>query len=417
MNQELEETEIDFVDADELREFDPEFAARELITFAVDVGATDAFLTDDQTSVEVSVRRMGRLETVQRLSSEAGRRLQNHFRAVSGAYVTDQLKPAEGRELMMLADGRAVDIRINALPNLYGYDLAMRIFGGDESIMSIDQLGIFDFEANRIRELLQSGSGLVLVSGPTGSGKTHSLYSFLKFLRGKNRKIHTIEDPIEHRVAGVVQSQVNHRAGVDFETLLAAILRHGPDVILIGEIRDTRAAEIAVRASGSGHLVVASVHARTAVGAIQSMLSYGVPSRFLANALLGVVSQRLVRRLCPHCRERYQLGSANGFLQSLARHLPDGYPRSLWMANGCQQCSDGYDRMICLPEILKVNAVLRRGILRNAGEDDLDRIATESGLFSMREAGQLRIATGWTTTEEIVRVLPSDQPEGIPNSG
>ncbi|TWU65211.1 GspE/PulE family protein [Crateriforma conspicua] len=408
MSMTSDDLEIDFREEADLQAFDPEAAARELVTYAVSVDATDVFLTDESTSVVVRLRRMGQLETVQRLSHAAGRRLQNHFRAVSGAYVTDQMKPVEGRELLELDDGRMVDVRINALPSIYGYDLALRIFGSNESILSIDQLGIFASEADHKRQLLDCGSGLVLVSGPTGSGKTHSLYSFLKYLQKADRKIHTIEDPIEHVMNGIVQSQVNVRGGIDFAQLLAAILRHSPDVIMIGEIRDARAAEVAVRAAGSGHLVLASVHARTAAGAVHSMLSYGVLPHFLASSLVGVVAQRLVRRLCPHCRQRISMSDCDDFLSDLRPRLPDDMPRNLWLPVGCDRCVDGYDRLVCLPEIIRVTPSMRDAIQHGSDEQELARMSHQAGNLSLETAGRLRLATGWTTAEELIRVLPED---------
>ncbi|MEM9587399.1 MAG: ATPase, T2SS/T4P/T4SS family [Planctomycetota bacterium] len=398
--------EIDFQDEADLELFDPEVAARELVTYAVGVQASDVFLTDEPTSVAVKIRRMGRIEHVQRLSREAGRRLQNHFRAVSGADVTDQIKPVEGRDVIQLDDDRLIDIRISALPSVFGQDLALRLFGGDESIMRLDQLGMFAGELAIIRDLLSASSGLILVAGPTGSGKTNSLYAFLKHLRRDHRKIHTIEEPIEHLMPGIVQSAVNLRAGVDFAGLLSAILRHAPDVIMIGEIRDERTAEIAVRAGGSGQLVLASVHARTAVGAIQSMLAYNVNPNFLASSLVGIVAQRLVRRMSPETRFEIGMSDVPEYLSSIRHRMPSEAQPALWMPRPTEQYPDGYDRLTCIPEILKVGPKVRQAITDGLDSEAIEAVALADGMVPFRTAAQMRLATGVTTAEELISQLP-----------
>jgi len=406
---EIGHDDIDFSERAELDLFDPETASHDLLEYALQLGASDIFLTDEPHSVAVRLRRMGRVELVQRLSREAGRRLQNHFRAVSGADVTDQLKPTEGRKAVQLQSGRFVDVRISALPSVFGQDLALRIFGGDEAIMQIDQLGMLKSELAAVRDLLAATSGLILVAGPTGSGKTNSLYAFLKYLRRSDRKIHTIEEPIEHLTTGVVQSQVNLRGGVDFSHLLYAILRHAPDVIMIGEIRDERTAEIAIRASGSGHLVLATVHARTAVGAIQSMLAYRVNPHFLADSLNGVIAQRLVRRLCPACRFEVNLSDIDDYMADIRDRLPDQWRPSMWMPVGCDRCLDGYDQLTCVPEIMRVEADVRQAILSNRDGQAIRDTAMRNGLLSFHRAARLRLAAGITTAEELIRHLPPDE--------
>jgi type II secretory ATPase GspE/PulE/Tfp pilus assembly ATPase PilB-like protein len=264
-------------------------------------------------------------------------------------------------------------------------------------------------ELNLVKGLLDSASGLLLVAGPTGSGKTSSLYAFLRYLNRGDSKIHTLEEPVEHVIPGIVQSQINLRAGVDYAQLLYAVLRHAPDVIMIGEIRDQRTAEIAVRAGGSGQLVLATVHARTCVGAIQSMLAYGINRQFLANSLLGVISQRLVRRLCQHCRMQVDVDDLPGFLKHVRHWLPAGSKPSLFLPVGCEHCFEGYDQLTCVPEILKVKAELRRAIAEQRDFDRLSAIARDSGQWSFRTAAQLRLALGTSTVEEIVRVIPEEE--------
>lgn len=406
---------IDFTEHEDLAQFDPEQAAKELLGFASEAGASDVFLTDEPNFVSVRMRRLGRVEALQRLSREAGRRLQNHFRAVGGADVTDHLKPVEGRNVVHIEDGYAVDVRISSLPSVFGQDLALRLFNNDESLMSLENLGLLKGELEAVRNLLDAPSGLLLVAGPTGSGKTNSLYAFLRYLNRGDRKIHTLEEPVEYILPGIVQSQVNVRAGVDFAQLLYAALRHAPDVIMIGEIRDLRTAEIAVRAGGSGQLVLATVHSNTAIGAIQTMAGYDVNPHFLASSLLGVVSQRLIRRLCPMCRMQIDMSDLPRYLSEVADQFAGEFRPSLYMPVGCDQCVDGYDRLTCIPEILKIDSALRRAIADRIDFDRVGEIARSSGLVPFRRSAQLRLATGVTTAEELIHELPDRDSVGRRN--
>ncbi len=403
----FDELTFDEYDANEL--FVPENAVRELLRFAVESGASDVFLTDESDHVSVRMRQMGRLKVVQKLPRGPGRRLQNHFRAVSGADVTDQLKPVEGRNMVQIANDHWIDIRINALPSVFGQDLAIRLFGRADDLVQIDGLGFLPAEKDAIKELLDLPGGLLLVAGPTGSGKTNSLYAFLKYLNHGDRKIHTLEEPVEYLVPGVVQTQINVRAGIDFCNLLPAVLRHAPDIIMIGEIRDSRTADVAVRAGGSGQLVLASVHSQTGVGAIQTMRAYGVNSHFLAGSLIGVIGQRLIRRLCVSCRTGIDVSDYSGFHSSIRHLVPSHYRPSFYYPGDCEKCLDGYDQLTCIPEIIKVDARLRRAIADEQSTDRLQGIASQAGTIPLATTAQLRAALGITTIEEIISVLPSHE--------
>ena len=402
-------TEIHFQDADELEVFNPETAARELLGYALDSSASDVFITDEATYVGIRMRRMGRVELVQKLSREAGRRLQNHFRAIGGADVADHINPVEGRNVIEIDDDRSVDVRISALPNIYGQDLALRLFNAEKSLLSLDQLGLLPSELAAVRDLLQASSGLLLVCGPTNSGKTSTLYACLRYLNRGESKIHTIEEPVEFSLPGIVQSQVNLRAGVDYDDLLYSVLRHAPDIIMLGEIRDARTAQIAIQAGGSGQLVLASIHARTAIGAIQTMAAYGVNRHFLASSLLGVISQRLVRRLCHRCRFEVDVSDVESFLRELEDEMPRTQRDSLFMPVGCEACVDGYDQLTCVPEVLKVDASLRRAIADQVDFGRIDQLARRGGMVPFRKAAQRRLALGLTTVEELIRVLPEEE--------
>ncbi len=382
----------------------PERFAAALLELAVEQGASDLFLSDEAEATVIRLRRLGALRELRRVPRGYGRRLQNHYRALAGMDISDLTKPLDGRSRTELSDGRAVDIRLGALPTVFGQDLAMRIFDHSLGFMRLDRLGFDDPEVTAIKHLLAAPSGLILVAGPTGSGKTNSLYAFLSMLNDGERKIHTLEEPIEYILPGVIQSQVNLRGGLDFADLLAGCLRQCPDVIMVGEVRDRRTAEIAIRAGVTGHLVLATVHAQTAPLALQNMLAFGVNPSFLADALVGVVMQRLVRRLCGSCRRRVDPSEGEGLTPLDEGLAPE--EQVFFRAVGCDACeSEGYDRMICLPEILSGNPPLRQAIAERGSGASLEQIAVESGMLTMANAALRRINQGLITPQDGGRVL------------
>ncbi|XZE52855.1 GspE/PulE family protein [Planctomycetaceae bacterium SH139] len=392
----------------------PEAFARALFDYALDRRATDIFISDDTDATVVKIRQLGTLRPMRRLTRDYGRRLQNHIRALANADVTDHQHPATGRCLVLLDDKRMVDLRINSIPSLFGQEVALRLFEHGRSTLQLNQLGLLRDELDELRRLLDAPSGLILLAGPTGSGKTHTMYSFLDYLNNGRRKIHTLEDPVEFVMPGVVQSQVNSRAGIDFASLLHAALRHSPDVIMIGEIRDKATAEIAIRAAGSGQLVLATVHAQDAVGAIQSMLAYDGAPQFLASTLLGVVSQCLLRRLCPACHRAIQLPKSSNLLSDLRERYQNMGEPHLYAPAGCPACDDqGYDRLICVPEILVASQRIRQGISDGYSAHQLQQLALQAGMRTLSEACKIRIALGMATAEDAYEALPADVDTGM----
>ena len=253
----------------------------------------------------------------------------------------------------MTGAGR-IDLRVSTIPTLHGEDMAIRLLVGTPQVTVLDQLGMSPREFNDLAAMIDLPSGLILVSGPTGSGKTTTLYACLRHLNNGERKINTIEDPIEYAIPGLRQSQINPKADVGFAELLRSVLRQAPDVILIGEIRDATTAEIAVRAANSGHLVLASVHAPSAPGAVQSMLSLGVHPHFLSSSLQGVIAQRLVRTLCTRCKAAFELGEMPGTFEEVRAWLEPGQGQSLHGARGCPEClQTGYSGRTGVFEVLE----------------------------------------------------------------
>jgi len=387
-----------------------------------EIRASDLFFALDEHAVMVSCRQMGLLRPLRPFSPQFGRRLISHIKALAGIDIGDRYRPAEGRWILHREHGAAVDLRINCLPTIHGEDLTIRLLDREFGLIPLEQFGLFPRELQAIHGLLQRNAGLILVTGPTGSGKSTTLYSCLQHLNDGSRKINTLEDPVEYLVKGIRQSQINPKMGVDFADLLMACMRQSPDVIMVGEIRDPQTATTAVRAAASGHLVLATMHAPVAVKAVGAMVGFGVSPRSFAESLLGVISQRLVRQLCADCRRPIDMSPVPSFLEELRAELPRDWSPSIFAPGGCERChGTGYRRSHCVPEILLVTGETRRRIGERYEPREIEEGARRNDdWLSFRRSAMLRVATGITTIEEIMRTIPFEELEertdGAPTS-
>lgn len=384
----------------------PEIYAANLIGWAVERHASDLFISDLENSVQVAIRRLGKVEHVRRLARHYGHKLQGHLRVLAGADAGETIRPTDGRGVITTPESEVIDIRLSAIPTMYGQDITIRLFDPISGSLSIDQLGFEDVEFDEINALLHQRAGLILVAGPVASGKSSTLYASLDSLNDGTRKIHTLEDPIEHSIAGVMQTQVNLKAGLDFAELLTTVLRHSPDVIMVGEIRDERTAATAVRAGASGQLVLATIHAKTAVEAIYSMLHYGTHPQFLASSLIGVINQRLVKKLCGECKSPLDLGEIE-VPERIRPRLDDTAPQ-VYQSTGCECCfGDGFESLICVPEIVTINDAISAALAQQVPLNELEQVIRSKGSLSLGEALSSRIYRGVTTPYE-ANALVSD---------
>jgi type II secretory ATPase GspE/PulE/Tfp pilus assembly ATPase PilB-like protein len=387
----------------------------ELIDEAIALPASDLFLTAVESGFEVTVRHLGKIRPWCRFSREEGLKLISHVKANAGMDVSRSPVPKDGRTIRSLEDGRRVDLRISILPTLYGEDMSLRILQREGALLCLENLGFHPRNLYRVTSLLNKSGGMILLSGPTGTGKTTTLYACLHLLNDGTRKINTIEDPIEYTLSGIHQSQVNLARGVDFPELLRGVLRQSPDVIMVGEIRDRLTAETAVRAANSGQLVFATSHAPTAASAIESMLALGVKPQYLATALVGILSQRLVRVLCPKCRYPIQLERTGGQspFSRVASLLSEGEGDRIYMPQGCRHChQSGYHQRTGVVEVLRVSPEIRHMIHHLAPTRSIHDKSVQQGMIDLRRAGLLKLAQGITSTEELFRMLPYE-----PNAG
>jgi type II secretory ATPase GspE/PulE/Tfp pilus assembly ATPase PilB-like protein len=392
----------------ELGKKEPDEAVPLLIDHAAKLRVSDLFFNTNDDHVEVAVRHLGILRPVSRLPLELGRRCISYIKTMADMNISERRRPLDGRWLFRPTKESRLDLRINTIPTLHGEDCTVRILDQEHRLLAIDQLGIDPFLHNHLLKLLNSPSGLLLVTGPTETGKSTTLYACLSYLNNGERKINTIEDPIEYSLKGIRQSQVNPAINLGFDGLLRNVLRQAPDVIMIGEIRDPETAMIAVRAAGSGHLVLSTLHAPVASAAMHSMLRLGVHPHLLSTALLGVISQRLLRTLCPKCKTAFEVPAEHIFAE-VKPWLAPGQGQRLYGPGGCPECQmSGYGGRTGVFEMLRVTPDVRKLIDERAPTDDIRRKAVEEGMVEFRHSALLKVAQGLTTIEEVVRVLPSE---------
>jgi type II secretory ATPase GspE/PulE/Tfp pilus assembly ATPase PilB-like protein len=381
----------------------------QLLEHAAGLGASDLFLVANEDHLLVQVRHLGVIRDVATLRADPGRRCVAHIKAVAGMDIAEKRRPLDGRWIFETAAGTTLDVRVNTLPTLYGEDVTLRLLARDSPLLGLDGLGLLLKDYNQLLSLLNAPSGLILVTGPTGAGKTTTLYACLNHLNNGERKINTIEDPIEYSLLGVRQSQVNPRLDVGFAELLRGVLRQAPDIIMIGEIRDQVTAETAVRAANSGHLVLATLHAPVAAGAVESMLTLGTHPHFLASSFLGAIAQRLVRTLCPACKQSFDVSASPQTFDEVRPWLEPGQGETLYGPGGCPDCRMlGYTGRTGVFEILPTSPEIRKLILTRQPVQVIRAKGIEEGMIEFRQAALLKVARGETSIEEVFRVVPAE---------
>ncbi|MFA5187270.1 MAG: GspE/PulE family protein, partial [Patescibacteria group bacterium] len=305
--------------------------------------------------------------------------------------------PQDGRVRIRLA-GHLLDMRISTYPTMYGEKVVIRLLA-KEQVLGLESLGMYPEERTVFEKIITAPHGIFLVSGPTGSGKTTTLYSALQRINSQDRNIVSIEDPIENEIPGVNQAQVNLKAGLSFASALRSILRQDPDVIMVGEIRDKETADISVRAAITGHLVFSTIHTNTAIGAVTRLRDLGIEPFMVGSALIGVMSQRLVRKVCKDCRRPIEVEEA----KLKAMDLPKD--TKILKGKGCKKCRmSGYTGRMGLFEVMDLDRKLRGMIVENRPEEEIEAYARSQGAMDLRHQGRRAILEGLTTIEEVLRV-------------
>lgn len=370
-----------------------------LILKGIEEEASDIHIETFEEEIRLRYRVDGLLGEDIRLPKKMSQAIISRIKVMAGLDIAERRLPQDGRITLPLPE-RRLDLRVSTMDTIFGEKVVIRILD-KESIKryNLEKLGFSEYNLGRFTRFLQSSYGMVLVTGPTGSGKTTTLYTALRQINNLDKNLVTVEDPVEYTLDGVNQTQVNVRAGATFATYMRSVLRQDPDVIMVGEIRDRETAEMAVRAATTGHLVFSSMHTVDAPGSVTRLMDMGIEPFMVAAALLGVVTQRLVRRVCSHCREAYLPDQAEMAFAKLAT------PVELFKGRGCEECNfTGYHGRVAIQEVLSINPELKYLIVGRVAGDDLRKAALMGGMQSIKDDGIEKALRGITTISEIMRI-------------
>ena len=373
--------------------------------------SSDIHIEPEEGGVAVRYRIDGVLRQVMKIPRQAGLPLISRIKIMSSLDIADRLRPQDGRARVAV-NGQPIDLRVSTLPAALGEKVVIRILDSRATVKSLDSLGLNTNETEGIKRLLENHEGIMLVTGPTGSGKTTTLYSCINQIKSEGVNIVTVEDPVEYRMQGIVQVQVQEKAGLTFASALRSILRQDPNVVLIGEIRDRETAQIAVQASLTGHLVLSTLHTNDAANAVTRLVDIGVEAYKIAAALRGVLAQRLMRKLCPTCKEVWMETPPD----RLGKWVPKGTP--LYRAAGCPDCAmTGYRGRFSIVEVLTVTAEVERRIASGETAEHIAAAARRGGMKGLWESGLEHVLRGESTLDELTRVVDIPQEEEHPPAG
>ncbi|MCL6689236.1 type IV-A pilus assembly ATPase PilB [Pseudomonas sp. R3.Fl] len=369
---------------------------------AIKGGSSDLHFEPYEKIYRVRFRTDGILQEVAKPPIQLASRISARLKVMAGLDISERRKPQDGRIKMRVSKSKSIDFRVNTLPTLWGEKIVMRILDSASAQMGIDALGYEDAQKQLYLEALKQPQGMILVTGPTGSGKTVSLYTGLNILNTPDINISTAEDPVEINLEGINQVNVNPRQGMDFAQALRAFLRQDPDVIMVGEIRDLETAEIAIKAAQTGHMVMSTLHTNSAAETLTRLLNMGVASFNLATSTNLIIAQRLARKLCPHCKKEHDIPH-----ETL---LHEGFPKDrigsfkLYAPVGCENCKNGYKGRVGIYEVVKITPALQRIIMEEGNSIQIAEQARKEGFNDLRTSGLFKAMQGVTSLEEVNRV-------------
>lgn len=374
-----------------------------VLTEAIKVSASDIHIEAFENRMRIRFRVDGVLREILQPPKNIAPLVISRIKVMAKLDIAEKRLPQDGRISLKVA-GRSVDVRVSTLPSGHGERIVLRLLDKQAGRLDVQHLGMSKIDSERLSDLLNHPHGIILVTGPTGSGKTTTLYAGLTRLNDKSRNILTVEDPIEYYLDGIGQTQVNSKIEMTFAKGLRAILRQDPDIVMIGEIRDLETASIAVQASLTGHLVLSTLHTNTAIGAVTRLRDMGVEPFLLASSLIGVLAQRLVRQLCPHCKEAHTATSS----ECEWLNVKEDQAPQVFRPMGCEQCNQlGYIGRTGVYELVPVDDTLQQMIHDGAGEQAMEKYA-RSFSSSLRSDGKRLVLKGTTSIEEVLRVSRED---------
>jgi len=382
--------------------------ANTIIEQAVIAKASDVFIEPMETCLRIRYRVDGFLREIDRMPKNLHFPLISRIKVISSLDIAEHRLPQDGRFRIVTKEKQDVDFRVSVLPTAMGEKIVLRVLDKNQDMAHIDKLGFEPDSLERLKESCQKPHGMILACGPTGSGKTTTLYAILKHIDSPGRNIVTVEDPVEFQMKGFNQVNIRAEFGLSFPTALRSILRQDPDVILIGEIRDSETMDIAVKAALTGHLVVSSLHTTTGPGSITRMVNMGIEPFLITSSVVAIVAQRLVRRVCQKCREPYTV-SEEIIKEFHLRHLVPEAKWQFFKPKGCEAClKTGYKGRVGITETMVLTNKIKELILVSSSEAEIKAAAREDGMKTMREDAVIKASQGLTTLEEVIRLTAPD---------
>lgn len=375
-----------------------------VISQGVDDGASDLHFEPQEKELVVRFRIDGVLHEVMSVPKRMQAGVLSRIKVMADIDIAERRIPQDGR-IGLTVGGKPIDIRVASMPTVYGEKIVLRLLDRGSIMLNLSDLGFSERALKRFEMSFRKPYGAILVTGPTGSGKSTTLYATLNVLNSKEKNIITVEDPVEYRLSGINQTQINPKAGLTFASGLRAILRSDPDIVMVGEIRDKETAQIAIEAALTGHLVLSTLHTNDAPGALTRLTEMGIEPFLTASAIECIMAQRLVRKLCTNCKEPYQPTdealSQNGFPQEIM-----GKNATLYRSVGCPRCNNtGYKGRLGIYEVMLVSEAIERLTVERKSADEIARVAQAEGMLSLREDGIDKVLKGITSMEEIARVI------------
>ncbi|MDP8265470.1 MAG: ATPase, T2SS/T4P/T4SS family [Candidatus Aceula meridiana] len=380
-----------------------------IIKQAILAKASDIFIEPLEKALRIRYRVDGIIREVDRMSRNLHFPVVSRIKIMASLDISEHRLPQDGRFRIVTDKKKEVDFRVSVLPAALGEKVVLRVLDKNAAMLDLTKLGFHPRALQSLQECSVKPHGMILTCGPTGSGKTTTLYSILKFIDSPEKNIITVEDPVEYQMKGINQVNVKPQVNLTFASTLRSILRQDPDIIMIGEIRDFETLDVAVKAALTGHLVLSSLHTTTAAGSVVRMVNMGIEPFLICSSVLAVVAQRLLRRLCDKCKEVYDLPDYLIKKLSLKNYHFDTKPQ-FYKAKGCKHCFDlGYKGRVGITEIMVLTSALKKMVLESCGEYRLKEAARKEGMITMREDAIYKAAAGLTSIEEVLRVTVSDE--------
>lgn len=375
-----------------------------LLVDAIRMGASDLHFEPYEKSYRVRYRVDGVLRHIANPPLQLANRLASRLKVMSQMDISEKRVPQDGRIKLKLSKTKAIDFRVNALPTLFGEKLVLRILDASSAMLGIDALGYEPAQKALFMDALEKPQGMLLITGPTGSGKTVSLYTGLNILNTETANISTAEDPVEINLEGINQVNVNTKVGLTFSAALKSFLRQDPDIIMVGEIRDLETAEIAIKAAQTGHMVMSTLHTNSAPETLTRLRNMGVPSFNIATSVNLVIAQRLARRLCHHCKAPLEIPKQSLLEMGFTEADLSDPDLQIYKPVGCTECRDGYKGRVGIYEVMKVTPEISKIIMEDGNALEIAAAAEKSGFNNLRRSGLMKVISGLTSLQEVNRV-------------